>query len=138
MDWGTGRTTSASLAVQQELDDAQGNALPHLQASEEALDSLSKSDFLDFKKVESPQPEVEQGCFAALLLLGRKQTWDEALKVFCGRYIVDELKGFNPQMEVNEGQLARLLRITKAAEWSNIAKCTAPGSRVSKALALWA
>merc|ERR1712139_647405 len=62
---------------QKDLDEA----LPEYYAAVKSLDALDKKDIQEVKSFAKPPPLVETVLSAVCLLMGKKETWDEAKKL---------------------------------------------------------
>ena len=67
------------IALEADLDEA----LPAYHKAIKSLDALDKKDITEIKSFSKPPPLVETVLSAVCLLMGKKETWDEAKKVLC-------------------------------------------------------
>jgi dynein heavy chain len=70
-------------------------ALPEYNAAVKSLDALDKKDIQEVKSFAKPPPLVEVVLSAVCLLMGQKETWDEAKKLMNKSSFLDDLKTYD-------------------------------------------
>ncbi|CBZ53336.1 GI17927, related [Neospora caninum Liverpool] len=93
------RAADAARAEAQSIkDDCEGDinrVLPELLAALKALDALDKKDIQELKSFLNPPALVETVLQAVCLLVGRKQTWEEAKKLLNETSLLQQLRDFD-------------------------------------------
>lgn len=98
---------SIKTECQRELD----AALPEFFAAIKSIDSLEKKDIQAVKSFTKPPPLVEAVLLAVCLLLGKKETWDEAKELMNDSNFLSMLKDYDKDgLAVNTKLIAKLQR----------------------------
>ncbi|CAJ1382663.1 unnamed protein product, partial [Effrenium voratum] len=83
--------TAIKTDCQKDLDEA----LPEYYAAIKSLDALDKKDIQEVKSFAKPPPLVEVVLSAVCLLLGVKESWDDAKKLMNDTKFLDNLKSYD-------------------------------------------
>merc|ERR1712151_168953 len=86
---------------QADLDEA----LPEYNNAVKSLDALDKKDIQEIKSFAKPPPLVEVVLSAVCLLLGAKETWDDAKKQMNDSSFLDKLKNYDKDALSNNARL---------------------------------
>lgn len=98
--------TGIKESVQKDLDEW----LPEYYNAIKALDSLNKNDITEVKGFTKPPELVQTVLEAVCLLLGRKQTWDEAKKVMSDTGFLNTLKNYDKDWLSKNAKLTKQLK----------------------------
>eukprot|EP00439_Symbiodinium_sp_Y106_P064710 s2832_g10.t1 len=91
---------------QKDLDEA----LPEYYAAIKSLDSLDKKDIQEVKSFAKPPPLVEVVLSAVCLLMGQKESWDDAKKLMNDTKFLDNLKTYDKDALANNAKLTQKLQ----------------------------
>ena len=98
--------TAIKTDCQKDLDEA----LPEYYAAIKSLDALDKKDIQEVKSFAKPPPLVEVVLSAVCLLLGVKESWDEAKKLMNDTKFLDNLKSYDKDALAMNAKLTQKLQ----------------------------
>ncbi|KAG3118423.1 Dynein heavy chain 6, axonemal [Phytophthora idaei] len=109
-------------------------AMPALNNSIKALDSLSKNDITEVKSFAKPPEAVETVMNAVCLLFNEKQSWDSAKKILGDVAFLDKLKNFDK----DNIPAATLKKLSKAVSEPGMAvEVVSKVSKAATSLCMW-
>ncbi|KAE9139210.1 Dynein heavy chain 6, axonemal [Phytophthora fragariae] len=109
-------------------------AMPALNNSIKALDSLSKNDITEVKSFAKPPEAVETVMNAVCLLFNEKQSWDSAKKILGDVNFLDKLKNFDK----DNIPAATLKKLSKAVSEPGMAvEVVSKVSKAATSLCMW-
>merc|ERR1719515_664986 len=86
-----GEANEFAADVQRDLDEA----LPEFYDAMKSLDALDKKDLQEMKGFNKPPELVVTVVSAVCLLMGKKENWDEGLKILSDAKLIDTLKEYD-------------------------------------------
>jgi len=95
-----------SADCQKDLDEA----LPEYYSAIKSLESLDKKDIQEVKSFAKPPPLVEVVLSAVCLLMGQKETWDDAKKLMNDSQFLTKLKEYDKEALANNAKLTKQLQ----------------------------
>merc|ERR1719182_421960 len=117
---------------QRDLDDA----LPEFYSAMKSLDSLDKKDLQEMKGFKKPPELVVTVVNAVCLLMGRKESWDEGLKVLSDAKLIDTLKEYDKDaLAVNQKLTNKLQKYIKNEDF--VAEKVGKVSKAALSLCMW-
>jgi dynein heavy chain len=109
-------------------------AMPAYHASIKALETLNKSDIVEVKSFISPPPLVRVVMDAVCLLLGAKQTWEDAKKLLGDMQFIQTLQTYDKD-SITEGLLRKLRRYIENPQFQP--EVVQKVSRAATCLCMW-
>eukprot|EP00929_Paragymnodinium_shiwhaense_P066427 TRINITY_DN33321_c0_g4_i1.p1 TRINITY_DN33321_c0_g4~~TRINITY_DN33321_c0_g4_i1.p1 ORF type:complete len:3770 (+),score=1255.81 TRINITY_DN33321_c0_g4_i1:195-11312(+) len=117
---------------QKELDEA----LPEYYAAIKSLDALDKKDIQELKSFAKPPPLVEVVLQAVCLLMGKKETWDDAKKLLNDTGLLSQLREYDKDgLAANVKLTQKLQKYTKRDDF--VADQVKRVSGAAMSLCLW-
>jgi dynein heavy chain len=123
-------------AIKADCEEQLAQAMPIYKEAIGALDTLDKSDITEMKAYASPAEEIILVVSAVCLLLGKKETWDDAKKLMNNpAEFINTLKNYDKD-HIKEGLLKKLKKYTNDPRFdpASIKK----KSNAAQSLCLWA
>eukprot|EP00599_Poterioochromonas_sp_BG-1_P017876 CAMPEP_0173166600 /NCGR_PEP_ID=MMETSP1105-20130129/22117_1 /TAXON_ID=2985 /ORGANISM="Ochromonas sp., Strain BG-1" /LENGTH=3828 /DNA_ID=CAMNT_0014087887 /DNA_START=639 /DNA_END=12125 /DNA_ORIENTATION=- len=125
-------TAAIAADAQKDLD----RALPALESAVKALSSLTKADITEVKSFTNPPQAVRVVMEAVCVLLGEKESWDNAKKLLGRSDFMDLLTGYDKD-NIPESRLKKLRKQYINAEEMQV-EVIEKVSRAGKGLCMWA
>eukprot|EP00930_Biecheleria_cincta_P008309 TRINITY_DN10972_c0_g3_i1.p1 TRINITY_DN10972_c0_g3~~TRINITY_DN10972_c0_g3_i1.p1 ORF type:complete len:4176 (-),score=874.55 TRINITY_DN10972_c0_g3_i1:69-11708(-) len=117
---------------QKDLDEA----LPEYYAAIKSLDALDKKDIQEVKSFAKPPPLVEVVLSAVCLLMGQKESWDEAKKLMNDSKFLDNLKNYDKDaLACNSKLTAKMQKYLKRDDF--VPEKVKSVSNAAMSLCLW-
>jgi len=124
--------TAISDECQKDLDEA----LPEYYAAIKSLDALDKKDIQEVKSFAKPPPLVEVVLSAVCLLMGAKETWDDAKKLMNDSKFLDNLRNYDKDaLAMNAKLTAKLQKYIKREDF--VAEKVKSVSAAAMSLCMW-
>lgn len=120
--------------IRDECQRAMDEVLPALQRALRALEALDKRDLQELKSFPSPPALVETVMNAVCLLLGRKQSWDEAKKVLNDTSLLPTLRDYDKD-HLPPKMLQQLSKYTSLEDF--VPEKVATVSKAATSLCMW-
>eukprot|EP00397_Hematodinium_sp_SG-2012_P000140 GEMP01000140.1.p1 GENE.GEMP01000140.1~~GEMP01000140.1.p1 ORF type:complete len:2733 (+),score=458.69 GEMP01000140.1:292-8199(+) len=118
--------------VQSDLD----QALPEYYTAIKALDSLDKKDIQEVKSFSKPPALVEVVLGAVCLLMGKKESWDEAKKLMNDSNFLQSLKSYDKEaLSLNSKLTAKMQKYVKREDFQ--AETVKKVSLAAMSLCMW-
>merc|ERR1712048_297996 len=83
---------------------------PEYNSAVKSLDALDKKDIQEIKSFAKPPPLVEVVLSAVCLLLGAKESWDEAKKAMGDTQFIEKLKNYDKDALATNAKLTAKLQ----------------------------
>ena len=125
-------TAAVAADAQRDLD----RALPALESAVKALNSLTKADITEVKSFTNPPGAVRVVMEAVCVLLGEKETWENAKKLLSRSDFMDLLTGYDKD-NIPESRLKKLRKQYINAEEMQV-EVIQKVSKAGTGLCLWA
>lgn len=128
---------TARLEAQSIRDDCQRDideVLPALRGALRALEALDKRDLQELKSFPSPPALVETVMNAVCLLLGRKESWDDAKKVLNDTSLLPTLRDYDKD-HLPPKMLQQLSKYTALEDF--VPEKVATVSKAATSLCMW-
>lgn len=121
-------------AIRDECQNDLEAVMPAFQRALRALEALEKRDIQEIKSFTSPPALVETVMNAVCLLLGRKQSWEEAKKVLCDTSLLQTLREYDKE-HISAKLLQQLTKYTGLDDFSPEKVSTV--SKAATSLCMW-